>query len=171
MLTTLLVVAKGIINNHPITAISSDPRDIEQLTPNHLLMHCPVTALPGLFNEDDLKRSKKWHQVEYLADVFWRRWMREYLPLLRQRTKWQDPQRNVQEGDLVLVLDHHAAGLQPMARGKGAGHEGGNRWASYAQLECVYEGTRSCAPSPSLACWKRCCANSHRTSTDTTLDI
>ena len=26
-------------------------------------------------------------------------------PFLRQRTKWQEPQRNVQEGDLVLLLE------------------------------------------------------------------
>ena len=108
MLTTLLVVAKGSINNRPITPVSSDPRDLEPLTPNHLI-HRPVTALPGLFNEEDLERNKRWRQVEYLANVFWRRWTKEYLPLLRQRTKWQDPQRNVREGDLVLVLEHQLA--------------------------------------------------------------
>ena len=117
MLTTLLVVAKGIINNRPITPVSSDPRDLEPLTPNHLLIHRPVTALPGLFNEEDMKRNKRWRQVEYLADVFWRRWTKEYLPLLRQRTKWQEPQRNVREGDFVLVLEHQLARNQwPVGR-------------------------------------------------------
>ena len=33
MLTTLLVVAEGIINNRPITPVSSDPADLEPLTP------------------------------------------------------------------------------------------------------------------------------------------
>ena len=105
MLVTLLVMAEGLVNNRPLTAVSDDPRDLEPLTPNHLLIHRPAAAPPGLFNETDLHSRRKWRQVQYLADVFWKRWTREYLPLLRQRTKWQDPQRNVSEGDLVLVLE------------------------------------------------------------------
>ena len=110
MLTTLLVVAEGIINNRPITPVSSDPADLEPLTPNHLLIHRPTTVPPGLFNMEDSRLSRKWRQVEYLADVFW-------LPLLRRRTKWQEPQRNVKEGDLVLVLEHQLARHQwPVGR-------------------------------------------------------
>ena len=117
MLVTLLVMAEGIINNRPITAVSDDPRDFEPLTPNHLLIHRPATAPPGLFNDRDLGSRRKWRQVQYLADVFWKRWTREYLPLLRQRTKWQDPHRNVQVGDLVLVLERPLPRHQwPVAR-------------------------------------------------------
>ena len=105
MLTTLLVVAEGIINNRPLTPASDDPNDLEPLTPNHLLIHRPASAPPGLFNENDLHSRKKWRQVQYLADVFWKRWTREYLLTLRQRTKWHQPRRNVRENDLVLVID------------------------------------------------------------------
>ena len=105
MLTTLLVVAEGIINNRPLTPASDDPNDLEPLTPNHLLIHRPACAPPGLFNENDLHSRKKWRQVQYLADVFWKRWTREYLLTLRQRTKWHQPRRNVQENDLVLIID------------------------------------------------------------------
>ena len=124
MLTTLLVVAEGIVNNRPITPVSSDPTDLEPLTPNHLLIHRPAVAPPGLFDSGGSPLTRKWRQVEYLANVFWRRWTREYLPLLRQRTKWQDPQRNVRKGDLVLVLE------QQMTR---------NRWPVGRVLE-VHEG-------------------------------
>ena len=105
MLTTLLVTAEGIMNNRPLTPASSDPSDLEPLTPNHLLIHRPAYALPGLYDKSDSKAEKKWRQVLHLADVFWRRWTREYLPLLRQRTKWQQPHRNVSRGDLVLITD------------------------------------------------------------------
>ena len=117
MLTTLLVVAEGIVNNCPITPVSSDPTDLEPLTPNHLLIHRPAAVPPRLFNSGDSKLTRKWRQVEYLADVFWKRWTREYLALLRQRTKWQDPRRNMKEGDLVLVLEQQLARNQwPVGR-------------------------------------------------------
>ena len=64
MLTTLLVVAEGIINNRPLTPASDDPNDLEPLTPNHLLIHRPASAPPGLFNEDDLHSRRKWRQVQ-----------------------------------------------------------------------------------------------------------
>ena len=54
MLTTLLVIVEGIINNRPLTPASDDSNDLEPLTPNHLLIHRPTSAPPGLFNENDL---------------------------------------------------------------------------------------------------------------------
>ena len=105
-LQTLMTVAEGIVNNRPITPVSNDPRDLEALTPNHLLIMRPATAPQGLFDAKDLQLRKKWRQVQYLADLFWRRWTREYLPLLRARTKWTEPERNVMEGDIILVMDY-----------------------------------------------------------------
>ena len=104
MLTTLLVIAEGIVNNRPLTPISDDPKDLEPLTPNHLLIHRPANIPPGLFSENDMFHRKKWRQVQYLADVFWKRWTREYLSSLIQRTQWHGTHRNVQENDLVLVI-------------------------------------------------------------------
>ncbi|CAH8653316.1 unnamed protein product [Heterobilharzia americana] len=47
--------------------------------------------------------QKGWKQVNYLADVFWRRWMKEYLPCLQTRQKWLGRKRNFKEGDVVIV--------------------------------------------------------------------
>ena len=63
MLTTLLVIAEGIINNRPLTPASDDPNDLEPLTLNHLLIHRPARILPCLFKEDYLHFQKKWRQV------------------------------------------------------------------------------------------------------------
>ena len=43
--------------------------------------------------------------MQYLADIFWKRWRREYLPLLQQRQKWFNPKRNFAVGDTVIVVD------------------------------------------------------------------
>ena len=48
---------------------------------------------------------KRWRQSQYLADQFWKRWRREYLPTLQIRPKWNVEQRNVSVGDLVLVVE------------------------------------------------------------------
>ncbi len=58
-----------ILNDRPIK-ISSDPNDLEALTPNHLLLMKGKPALPpGLFEKTDLY-MKRWKQVQYLADLF-----------------------------------------------------------------------------------------------------
>ena len=107
MLTTLLVIAEGLINNRPLTPASDDPNDLEPLTPNHLLIHRPASIPPGLFDRDDLHSRRKWRQVQYLADVFWRRWTKEYLVTLRQRTKWHGACRNIKQNDLVLLISNN----------------------------------------------------------------
>ena len=40
-----------------------------------------------------------------MANVFWRRWLREYLPVLQSRQKWLLPKRNLVVGDIVLMVD------------------------------------------------------------------
>ena len=57
-----------------------------------------------LVQEDNCGRHR-WRQVQYLADVFWRRWIREYLPSLQPRQKWNEKCQNVKVGDIVLVVD------------------------------------------------------------------
>lgn len=103
-LRTVLTVAEGILNNRPITPVTDDPQGLEALTPNHLLLFRTASALPGNFVGPDLR--KQWRQCMYLVDQFWRRWTKEYLPLLRRRTKWDQPHRNVQVGDVVMLLEH-----------------------------------------------------------------
>ena len=41
--------------------------------------------------------------MQYFADVFWRRWCKEFLPLLQIRQKWVRLKRNLAVGDIVLV--------------------------------------------------------------------
>lgn len=105
-LLTLMCEVEAIINGRPITKVSDDPRDHEPLTPNHLLLlRSGPTLPPGRFSKDDGYSRCRWKQVQYLADVFWRRWICEYLPTLQKRRKWGNASRNFAVNDVVLVLD------------------------------------------------------------------
>ena len=102
-LSTLLTEVERIVNSRPITAVSSDPRDLEALTPHHLLTGRTDATLPlGKFIHADGYR-KSWRLVGLKADQFWSRWVKEYLPLLQHREKWLVPKRNLRVGDLVLI--------------------------------------------------------------------
>ena len=43
-----------------------------------------------------------------MTDLFWKRWLREYLPLLQERQKWLKPRRNFEVGDVALIVDDKA---------------------------------------------------------------
>ena len=105
-LTTLMCEVEAIVNGRPITKSSDDPSDAEALTPNHLLLLRPGPKLPpGVFVKEDNYSRRRWRQVQYLANTFWRRWIREYLPQLQERQKWAYPSRNFAVNDVVLVVD------------------------------------------------------------------
>lgn len=105
-LLTLVCEVEAIVNGRPITKVSDDARDPEALTPNHLLLLRAGPSLPpGYFEKSDNYSRRRWRQVQYLADVFWKRWTREYLPSLQERQKWEKASRNFAVGDVVLVLD------------------------------------------------------------------
>lgn len=80
-LHTILCEVESIINSRLITKASSDPNDLEALTPNHLLLLKTVPSLPPeACQEADVYARRRWKQVQYMSDLFWKRWVKEYLP-------------------------------------------------------------------------------------------
>ena len=89
--------------------VTSDVNDVEALTPNHLLLLNAKPQLPPtVSSRDDVYARRRWRQVQYLSDVFWTRWVKEYLPQLQARQRWVSPQRNIEIGDVVMLVDEHA---------------------------------------------------------------
>lgn len=108
-LTTLLCEVESIINSRPLTRVSTDVNDVEALTPNHLLLLNRKPQLPPTVTDrSDVYARRRWRQVQYLADVFWIRWMKEYLLQLQERAKWVPSRRNLQVNDLVPIVDTNA---------------------------------------------------------------
>lgn len=117
-LHTVFCEAEPILNDRPLTKLSDDSNDLEPLTPNHLLLLKGKPAMPpGVFEPHDLYVKKSWTQVQYIADLFWKRWVREYLPLLQERQKWQKKRRCLNVGDIVTIMYASAPrGSWPLAR-------------------------------------------------------
>ena len=62
---------------------------------------------PGIFLEGDTFSRKRWRKVQYLTNLYWQRWLREYLPSLQRRSKWITSKSNVKVGNLVLIVDEN----------------------------------------------------------------
>ena len=119
-LRTLMTEAENVINSRPLTVENlSDPESPEPITPNHLLTSKTEVVLPppGSFERLDLYSRKRWRRVQFLANQFWTRWRKEYSSLCQYRRKWNTPQRDSREGDIVLLQDDDLPRNQwPLAR-------------------------------------------------------
>lgn len=106
MLSTLMAEAEHVVNSRPLLELSNDPSEPETLTPNHFLLGRSSASAPiGTFDSDDLILKKQWRASQHLADLFWKRWIKEYRPTLTKRTKWFRMGRNPRIGELVFLVD------------------------------------------------------------------
>ena len=115
-LQTIVVEVEAILNDRPLTYVSSDIKDEEALTPAHLLYGRRITSLPHpLVESDELNdptyqtntdflRNRK--RVSLLIQHFWQRWRHEYLTSLREFHKRSGINtESVKVGDVVLIHD------------------------------------------------------------------
>ena len=103
VLQTVFTVAERITISRPLTRNSSSAHDNEPLTPSHFLNIRPSTNLPPEIVEESDRCRKRWKQAQILANHYWKRWLREYVPSLQERQKWNQTQKNLQVGGLVLI--------------------------------------------------------------------
>lgn len=108
-LYTLLCEVESTVNSRPLTYVSTDVADPEPLTPSHFLMNKSVqVSSPVDTSCDDVNTRKRWRQTQVLADHYWRRWRREYLPSLTVANKWTSENPNLAVDDVVLMIDRNA---------------------------------------------------------------
>lgn len=83
---TLMCEVEAVINTRPLTLVSGEPDALERLTPSHLLTTKSTAILPpplGKFQKNDVYMRRRWRRVQYLANLFWTRWKKEYLLTLQ----------------------------------------------------------------------------------------
>jgi hypothetical protein len=103
---TLLTQIEACLNSRPLTPLSSDPNDLNPLTPGHFLTGAPLNAIP----EQDTtftatNRLSRWQRVSQAQQHFWKRWSKEYLGHLQHRRKWKRSTPDVTIDDLVIIRE------------------------------------------------------------------
>ena len=107
---TAVTEAEGILNRRPLTQISTDSRDLEALTPNHLLSPASIQtkdspSIPNPPSTDAESTRRSWKRAQSRVDSFWNNFRRDYLSLLHSRPKWRRTAENLKKGDLVILVD------------------------------------------------------------------
>lgn len=115
--TTLLTEIEAVLNSRPLYQRSSDPADMEALTPGHLLIGGPLTAVPDVdLANIPVNRLSQFQLIQHKLQLFWKRWHLEYLNTLQQRNKWMWEKDNVKVGDLVLIIEESPPSTWRMGR-------------------------------------------------------
>lgn len=114
-LQTLIKEVQAVVNDRPITSLSSDINDPKPLTPSMLLGGHRITPLPTSSNLDDLNFGDRDDllrlntQRDQLQQRARQRFAAEYLPLLREQHCRRVSRRRfseaIQVGDIVLIHD------------------------------------------------------------------
>jgi len=94
--------------------MSSDPSDLNVLTPGHFLIGGSLTELP----EPDLLNItpnllRRWQRTIQVTQQIWSRWSTEYLSQLQGRSKWCKSKGPPLKPDtLVLIKEDNLPPLQ-----------------------------------------------------------
>lgn len=112
-LNTIIVQIESILNSRPLCPMSTDPNDLQPLTPSHFLIGAPILSFPEpLTAPDSLSLHSRWSLIQSLRQQFWRRWSDEYLNQLQNRKKWKQQQDNLHESQLVLLKESNKIPLE-----------------------------------------------------------
>ena len=102
-LHTFVSGAVRIVNDRPLTSVSSHPNDLLPISPSsfigqQLAQNTPISAF---HDRGDLRRDYLYNVTH--ANKFWKSWFKGYLPTLQGRGKWRVVCQNLAEDQLVLV--------------------------------------------------------------------
>ena len=78
ILRTTLCLIEQSLNARPITVVSSNPLDLEPLTPNHFILGQQAASFPSLRFEENFDHKKRFARAQSYANAIWSRWMREW---------------------------------------------------------------------------------------------
>lgn len=101
---TVVIQIESVLNSRPLYPMSSDPNDLQPLTPSHFLIGKPLITVPDPSLKDvRIGRLSRFQLLQKINQDFWKSWSRDYLNHLQQRAKWRQESQNIKIGTLVII--------------------------------------------------------------------
>ncbi|XP_028173305.1 uncharacterized protein LOC114362207 [Ostrinia furnacalis] len=112
-LCTLLTQVEAVLNSRPLSPLSTDPHDLQPLSPAHFLVGRPLVAPVSADMQDTpMHRLTRYQRVEQLRQHFWSRWTKEYISEMQTRIKWKENTVDLRPDTLVIVKDDNLPPLK-----------------------------------------------------------
>ncbi|XP_033218070.1 uncharacterized protein LOC117173541 [Belonocnema kinseyi] len=113
-LGTCIVEIEAILNSCPLSPLSSDPNDLQPLTPGHFLIGGPLISFTQLdFKDFTSNRLSAWQHAQRLRHHFWNRWQKKYLTQLTVRSKWNSSSSQlIKLGTMFVIKEDNLPPLQ-----------------------------------------------------------
>ncbi|XP_055601262.1 uncharacterized protein LOC129750077 [Uranotaenia lowii] len=142
-LENMLIEIENIVNSRPLTHVPIDDDSSEVLTPNHFLVGSSNGLKPWVpFDDSAIAVRKSWQLSQTMANVFWRRWVHDYLPTLTRRHKWFENTKPIEVGDITVIVDPNLPrNCWPKGRiiATNISPDGCRRWASIQTATGIYD--------------------------------
>ena len=106
VLNTNFCLVEHALNSRPLTPAIADPSNLGAITPNHFLIGSQATGIPLIVCIGEFDHRKRYARAQSYANEIWARWIKEYVPALNRRPKWQTPaEQHLKVGDLVWIVE------------------------------------------------------------------
>ena len=105
LLVTLFCEIEYVLNSRPLVELKDETNDFQAITPNHFFCKSFNNSCPGDFDDKVANYKKQWKSLQLLSNMFWKIFIKAYVPFLNKRQKWFKNSRNFKPNDLVLVVN------------------------------------------------------------------
>ena len=106
VLHTTFYLVENALNSRPLTPVNADPCDLNAITPNDFLLGEYSTGIPSAVGNKQFDHRKRYARAQSLANAIWSHWIREYVPTLNRRSKFQRPaEQHLKTGDLFWIVE------------------------------------------------------------------
>ena len=117
-LLTCLITCEGLLNSRPLSYVGSNPEDLTPLTPSHFLLQKGYTDIAPAkgyrFKGENF--CERWLNLQKVLDRLWARFIREVIPNMHRMNAWVTKRRDLQVGDIVVLLEDKDRGVWPLGR-------------------------------------------------------
>lgn len=107
--STVLAQVSACLNSRPLVRLDDDPSTCQALTPAHLVLGRQLIG-PLQFDYTEIpdNRLQRWRLIQKIGQEFWSSWQTEYVTQQIERAKWNTRTKNIEVGDVVLVVMQNA---------------------------------------------------------------